>query len=150
MVEKAYETASATKGNERATSKSDPPMGGPMMRTAAARPLWAPAASGSCSVGTTARIAPGWAAPKMAVPVPSTKAMHGDDPEGRVEGDQDTARVPMAAARMASAAIMSVRRLKWSAATPAGMESTARGRVRANETSPALTAEWVRARASNG
>ena len=77
MVEKAYETASATKGSERATSKSDPPMGGPTMRTAAARPLWAPAASGSCSVGTTARIAPGWAAPKMAVPVPSTKAMQG-------------------------------------------------------------------------
>ena len=56
----------------------------------------------------------------------------------------------MAAARTASAMIMRARRLKWSAATPAGMERTARGRVRAKETRPALTAEWVSARASSG
>ena len=52
------------------------------MRTAAVRPLCAPAASGNCSVGTTARSAPGWAALKTVLPMPSTKATHGMTQKG--------------------------------------------------------------------
>ena len=60
------------------------------------------------------------------------------------------ARPAMAAARKASAPIINARLFQRSAARPAGMARMATGAVRAKETRPAFTAEWVRASARSG
>ena len=91
-----------------------------MMRTAAVRPLCAPAASGNCPAGTTARKAPAWAAWKTVLPMPSTKATHGRTQNGTPPTTRPTASPPIAAARNASAAIIRPRRFQRSAARPAG------------------------------
>ena len=120
------------------------------MRTKALRPLCAPAASGSCSDGTTARTAPGRAALNTVLPAPSTKPMPTMTQKGVSTSRSMSANVASAAARAASAQTIRARRLQWSAATPAGMASAAVGTARANETTPALAAECVRASTRSG
>ena len=120
------------------------------MRTPAVRPLCAPAASGNCSVGTTARRAPGCAALNTVEPMPSTKATQGSTQKGMPPNTRLIARPAIAAARRASAPIINARRFQRSAAKPAGMARMATGAVRAKETRPAFTAEWVRASARSG
>lgn len=55
-----------------------------------------------------------------------------------------------ASARTASAAIMTTRRSKRSAAIPAGSPNTANGRTRANATTPAFAGEPVKPRIKSG
>jgi hypothetical protein len=65
-TENAYEIASARNGTARPSPNSAPPTGGPAISTAAVRACWTPAASGSCTAGTTERNAPAAAGPKKA------------------------------------------------------------------------------------
>jgi hypothetical protein len=68
-IENAYEAASTMNGMALPAVSSTPPSGGPASLTAASRPVCAPLAVGSCTAGTTERIAPAYAA-KNSAPAP--------------------------------------------------------------------------------
>ena len=137
-------------GSERARPKSAPPSGGPTSLTAASRPVWAAAASGSWRTGTTARRAPARAAVKSAEPPPSTKATSAIAQKTAPPARIATMRAAIAATRTPSAAIISHLRFQRSAASPAGSASSAMGRPRAKATRPAFAAEPVTASTSSG
>ena len=105
--------------------KRKPPSGGPARLTSDVRAVCAPTASGSCRAGTTARSAPTAAAVKTTEPIPSTSAAARIAQNGGWPATITTVSTTRATPRSASAAIMSRRRSNRSAASPAGMKSSA-------------------------
>ena len=86
----------------------------------------------------------------MAAPLPSTKATSGIIQKASRSDTIATTRIPTASTRTASAPIISRRRFQRSATTPAGRASTVEDSARANDATPALAADPVRASTSSG
>jgi hypothetical protein len=135
---------------ERAIPKRAPPSGGAARLTAASRPVTVATAAGSWGFGTTALNAPADAAANTAPPAPSTNATTGMTQKTISSRTTSVASVAIATALVPWAAIMSRRRLQWSAASPAGNAKIAIASSRAEPTKPAFAAEPVRDSTSNG
>ncbi len=126
-VEKAYDTASAMNGTERATPNSVPPSGGAPSRTIDSRAWTMLAALAICGSGTTARNAPLWVARKITPLVESTKATTRIRPSDAAPVMTAHPSTASAAAPTMSDAIMSRRRSNRSAAIPAARPNTSIG-----------------------